>query len=108
MTLERCPECKVFDRDQRIPAVRERVHRQRLGRTAPDVQKHKGWSYAVGKRHSVFMVKNTTVSELEFCRSRDVRPRNWNCRREVTKHLLKELGDEVTLVNHVDNQSAKA
>ena len=26
----------------------------------------------------------------------------------VTKHLLKELGYEVTLVNHVDNQSAKA
>ena len=26
----------------------------------------------------------------------------------VTKHLLKELGYEVTLVNHVDSQSAKA
>ena len=26
----------------------------------------------------------------------------------VTKHLLKELGNEVTLVNHVDSQSAKA
>ena len=26
----------------------------------------------------------------------------------VTKHLLKELGHEVTLVNHVDTQSAKA
>ena len=26
----------------------------------------------------------------------------------VTKHLLKELGYELTLVNHVDSQSAKA
>ena len=26
----------------------------------------------------------------------------------VTKHLLKELGYEGTLVNHVDSQSAKA
>ena len=26
----------------------------------------------------------------------------------VTKHFLKELGYEVTLVNHVDSQSAKA
>ena len=26
----------------------------------------------------------------------------------VTKQLLKELGSEVTLVNHVDSQSAKA
>ena len=26
----------------------------------------------------------------------------------ATKHLLKELGHEVTLVNHVDSQSAKA
>ena len=26
----------------------------------------------------------------------------------VTKHLLKELGYEVTLVNHVDSQSANA
>ena len=28
--------------------------------------------------------------------------------RMVTKHLLKELGYEVTLVNHVDSQSTKA
>ena len=26
----------------------------------------------------------------------------------VTKHLLQELGHEVTLMNHVDSQSAKA
>ena len=26
----------------------------------------------------------------------------------VTKHLLKELGYEVTVVNHVDSQPAKA
>ena len=59
-------------------------------------------------RLSLCMFKNTTVSELDFGRSRSVRPDNWNCRRMVTKHLLKELVHEVTLVNHVDSQSAKA
>ena len=33
-----CPDRIVLDRDQQIPFVRERVHRQRLGRTTPNVQ----------------------------------------------------------------------
>ena len=59
-----CPECKVFDRDQHIPAVHDRVHRQ-----------------------SRSLVKITTISELEFRRSRIIRPDNWTCRRMVTKHF---------------------
>ena len=39
--LERCPERKVLYRTRQIPSVRERVHRQRLGRTKPNVQEHK-------------------------------------------------------------------
>ena len=70
---------KVFGRDQHIPTVRERVHRQRLGKTAPNVQEHKRWSNAVEMRVSFCMVKNTTVSELELCRSRIIRFDNWNC-----------------------------
>ena len=77
--FERCPECKVFDRDQHLHTVRERVHRQRLCRTTPNVQEHKRWSYAVVTRDSFCMVKNTTVIELEFCRSRVIRLDDWNC-----------------------------
>ena len=47
--LKKCPESKVFDRDQHIPTERERVHRQRLGKTAPNVKEHKRWSYAMVK-----------------------------------------------------------
>ena len=72
--LEKCPKCKVFDRDQHISTVRERVHRQWLGKKTPNVQEHKRWSHAAGQRDSFCMVKNTTVSELEFCRSRIIRP----------------------------------
>ena len=44
----------------------------------------------------------------EFCRSRIIRPDNWNFRRDGDEAPLDELGYEVTLVNHVDSQSAKA
>ena len=64
----------MSDRDQHIPAVRERVHKQQLGSTAPGV-------YALTSGIAEGM---------------------------VTKHLLREMGYEVTLVNHVDSQSAKA
>ena len=64
--LVRCPDCKkVCGRHQHVPTVRERVHRQRLGKTAPNVQEHKRWSNAVEMRDSFCMVKNTAVSELE-------------------------------------------
>ena len=71
---ERCPERKVLDRNQKILSVCERVHRQRLDRVTPNVQEHKWWNHAVGYRDSFCLVKNTTVSEPEFCRSRIVPP----------------------------------
>ena len=37
---EGCPDREVLGRDQQIPSVREREHRQRLGRTTPNVQEH--------------------------------------------------------------------
>ena len=72
------------------------------------MQKLKRWSHEVEKHDSFCLVKNTTVSELEFCRSRIFRSDNWISERMVAKHFLKEVGYEVTLVNHVDSQSAKA
>ena len=57
-THERCPERKVLDRDQQISSVRERVHRQRLGRTTPNVQEHERWSHAVEKRHAFCSVSS--------------------------------------------------
>ena len=74
---ERCPERKVFDRDHHIATVSERVHRQRLGWTTPNVQDHKCGVTQWGKRGSFCLVKNTAVSEPEFCRSRIIRLDNW-------------------------------
>ena len=91
-----------------IPTVRERIHRQRLGRTTPNVQEHKWWSYAVGKRDSLCLVKNTAVSELGCAEAELYAQTTGISEGMVTKHLLKELGYDVTLVNHVDSQSAKA
>ena len=39
--LKRCSECKVLDRNSYTPKVRERFHRQRLGRSTNDMQKYK-------------------------------------------------------------------
>ena len=72
-----------------IPAVRERVHRQRLGKTAHALQEHSRWSCAVGD----CTVTNITIIELEFRRSRTVGTDHWNC------CFLKELEYEETLVN---------
>ena len=38
----------------------------------------KRWGHAVGRRDSYCMVNNTSVSELEFCRSRIIRLDIWN------------------------------
>ena len=45
--LERRLGRNVPDRNHHIPAVRERVHRQRLGRPACDLQEQKRWSCAL-------------------------------------------------------------
>ena len=60
-------KCKVPDRNRHTSKVRERVHRQRLGRPCNNVQKHKRRSCAVEKRNTRSMVTNTANSELEFC-----------------------------------------
>ena len=51
--LERRSKCKVPDRNRHTSKVRERVHRQRLGRPSNKVQKHNRRSCAVEKtQHS--------------------------------------------------------
>ena len=65
--LERRSECKEPDRNHYTFKVRERVHRQRLGRTSYDVQEHKWRSCAVEKCNTHSMVKNTANSKFEFC-----------------------------------------
>ena len=57
--LKCVPSAKCLIGDQHIPAVHDRVHRQ-----------------------SRSLVKITTISELEFRRSRIIRPDNWTCRRD--------------------------
>ena len=85
---------KVFraQRDQQFSFVRERVHRQRLGRTTPNVQEHKWWSQAVEKHDFFCLVKNTAVSELEFCRGVILRSDNWNLRRDGDEASLERTG----------------
>ena len=78
--------------DQQIPSVRERVHRQPLGRTTPNVQEHKRWGHAVRKHDSFCLVKNTAVSVLELCRSSIIRFDNWNFRRDGDETSLERTG----------------
>ena len=46
----------------------------------------------MGKHDSVCLVKNTTVSELEFCLSRIIRPDDWNFRRDGDETSLERTG----------------
>ena len=64
---ERRSECKEPDRNHDTSEVRERLHRQRLGRASNNVQKHKWRSCAMGKLNTHSMVTNTANSKLEFC-----------------------------------------
>ena len=59
-----------------------------------------------GERNFFCMVTNTTVSELEFSRRRPVCPVTTGITEGMVTNL-KELGYEVTLVNHVDYQHAE-
>ena len=77
--LKGVPSAKCMTRTHHIPAVRERVHRHRLGRSAHDLQAHERWSCAVGKCDPFCMVTCTTVSELVFRRSITVCLDYWNC-----------------------------
>ena len=71
------------------------------------MQEHKWWSYAVERRKSFCLVKNTAVS-LSSAEAEFHALKTGIFEGMVTKHLLNELGYEATLVNHLDNQSAKA
>ena len=92
-----------MDRDQHIPTVRDRVHRQRLGRTTPNVQEHKRWG---GATLSAWSRTEQSVS-LSSAEAEFYAPTPGISEGMVTNHLLKEQGLEVTLVSHVDSQSAK-
>ena len=100
---ERCPECKVFDRDQHIPAVRERVHRQRLGKTTADVQELERWSYAVGSATLSAWSRTQQSVSLSSAEAELYALTTGISDVMVTKPLLEELRYEVTLVSHIDN-----
>ena len=59
------------------------------------------------RRKSFCLVKNTAVS-LSSAEAEFHALKTGISEGMVTKHLLNELGYEATLVNHLDNQSAKA
>ena len=63
----------------------------------------------MGKRNSHSMVTNTAQTVcLSFAEAELYALTTGIAEGMVTKHLLQELGHEVTLTNHVDSQSAKA
>ena len=65
--LKRCPERKVFDRDQHIfpPFVNVHTDSEWAGQHQT-CKSTSGGVYAVGKRHSFCLFRNTAVNELEF------------------------------------------
>ena len=93
---ERCPERKVLNRDQQISSVRERVHRQRLGRTTPNVQEHKTVeSRSAEARTRLFAWSKTQQSvSLSFCRSRIV--------YTLTTGISQRDGDKTSVERTVD------
>ena len=86
--LKGAPSAKSLIEICNNPEVRERLHRQQLGRSTNDTQKYKWRSCAVVKRNSHSMVTNTAYGELEFCRGRIICSDNWNCRRNGDKTTL--------------------
>ena len=97
----------MFDRDQHIPAVRERVHRQRRARQHPKGQNKTDrvtqWG---GATLSAWSRTQQSVS-LSSAEAESYGLTTGIAEGMVTKHLLKELGHDVTLVNHVYSQPAK-
>ena len=118
---ERRSECKEPDRNQYTSEVRERVHRQRLGRPSNNVQDVCDWA------GQPMTCKSTSGGVVQW---RNATLTAWSRTQQtvslssadaelyalttgvavgmVTKHLLQELGHEVILMSHVDSQSAKA
>ena len=85
-------ECKEPDRNRYTSKVRERVHRQRLGRPSNNVQKHKWRSCAMVRRNTHSMVTNSAKNKLEFCLYALT---TGVAEGMVTKHLLRELEYEI-------------
>ena len=96
------------DRNHYTFKVRERVHRQRLGRTSYDVQEHKWRSCAVGNATLTAWSRTQQTVSLSSAEAELYTLTTGVAEGMVTKHLLQELGHEVILMNHVDSQSAKA
>ena len=65
--LKGAPSAKSLIENHYTFKVRERVYRQRLGKTSYNVQEHKWRSCAVEKCNTHSMVKNTANSKFEFC-----------------------------------------
>ena len=76
----------MIDRIRYTPKNRECVHRQRLGKSTIDMQKHKRWSW----------VTNTANIECSG---------DWNCPSDGDEKSLAGIGrHEVTLGNHVEQK----
>ena len=74
------------------PSVKRTPTTESQETPTPNVQEHSRWSRTVEKHDSFCLVKNTTVSELEFCRSRVLRSDNWNFGRDADKISLERTG----------------
>ena len=102
-------ECTVPDRSRYTSELRERVHRQRLGRSTNDMQKAQVAELCSGRNATLTdwlrAQKTVSLSSAEA----DLNTLTTGLAEGmVTKHLLQELGHEVTLMNHVGSESAKA
>ena len=78
------------------PEVREHVHNQRLGKSTNDMQKCKWRSCSFGKQNFHSMVMNTAKQCLSSSEAELHALTTGVAEGMVTKHLLQELGHEVT------------
>ena len=113
---ERRSACKEPDRNRYTSEVRERAHRQRLGRPSNNVH---GWAGQATTCTSggVAQWRNATLTawsrtqqtvSLSSAEAESYAMTTGVAEGMVTKHLLQELGREVILTKHLDSQSAKA
>ena len=84
----------LIGRDQHIHTVRERVHRQRLGKTAPNVQEHKQSSCAVEERDSSSAWSRTQQSVSLSSAAADLCALTTGIAEGMVKNLLKNSKDD--------------
>ena len=106
--LERRSECKEPERNHYTSEVRDRVHRQRLGRPSNNAQKLKWRSCEVGNATLTAWSRTQQTVSLSSAEAELNALTTGVAEGMVTKHLLQEWGHEVILMKHVDSQSAKA